>query len=113
VNDDGSFPVESEAFDVCILDNVLEHIERPVKVIDECSRITGKNGGLVICVPGIRGFQWDSDHKCFYDEDRLKRLDSRWVLTGSFSLPFFIQSQAMSKRIKQYCVVAIYRKAQA
>ena len=113
VNDDGSFPAEDEAFDACILDNVIEHIERPERVLDECSRITGRDGGLVVCVPGIRGFQWDSDHKLFYDRDRLRRLHNRWVLTGSFSLPFLVRSEALSKRVKQYCVVAIYRKAQS
>ena len=112
INDDGSFPVEGSSFDACILDNVLEHIERPEKVLDECSRITGRDGGLVICVPGSRGFEWDSDHKIFYEEDRLRRLDDRWLLTKLFSLPFLIRSRVLSRRVKQYCVVAVYRKVQ-
>jgi SAM-dependent methyltransferase len=111
INDDGSFPVEDGAFDACILDNVLEHIERPGRVLDECSRITGRKSGLVICVPGIRGFEWDSDHKVFYDDIRLRQLDDRWSLTKLFSLPALIRSEALSKSMKQYCVVAVYRKA--
>lgn len=111
INDDGSFPFEDGAFDSCILDNVLEHIEEPKRVLDECSRVTGRNGGLVISVPGIRGFAWDADHKIFYDEAGLKQLDHRWSLTRLFSLPAFIRSTALSKSMKQYCVVAVYRKA--
>jgi len=111
INDDGSFPVEDGAFDACILDNVLEHIERPRKVLDECSRITSRKSGLVICVPGIRGFEWDSDHKVFYDDARLRQLDDRWLMTKLFSLPAFIRSKTLSKSMKQYCAVAVYRKA--
>lgn len=110
INGDGSFPVKDGAFDACILDNVLEHIERPRRVIDECSRITGRGGGLVVCVPGIRGFDWDSDHKDFYDDARLRQLDDRWSLTKLFSLPFLVRSETLSKSMKQYCVVAVYRK---
>ena len=111
VNDDGSFPLEDQAFDACIFDNVLEHIERPKAVLDECSRVTGPNGGLVVCVPGVRGFESDSDHKVFYDETRLKHLDDRWVMTTLFALPTIIRSKALSKSIRQYCLVAVYRKA--
>jgi SAM-dependent methyltransferase len=111
VNDDGSFPVEGGAFDACILDNVLEHIEEPRRVLDECSRVTGRKGGLVVCVPGVRGFEWDSDHKVFYGEARLRQLDDRWLLTRLFSIPALIRSEALSRSMKQYCLVAVYRKA--
>lgn len=111
VNEDGSFPVRDGAFDACILDNVLEHIETPKGVLDECSCITSRNSGLVICVPGIRGFEWDSDHKVFYDDARLRQLDDRWLLTKLFSLPALIRSKALSKSMKQYCLVAVYKKA--
>jgi SAM-dependent methyltransferase len=107
---DGSFPVADEAFDACILDNVLEHIEDPAKVLDECSRVTGPGGGLVIAVPGIRGFKWDSDHKVLYGEDALKRLDRRWSLVRLFSIPLIVKSERLSKAMKQYCLVAVFKK---
>lgn len=93
INENDSFPVEDGSLDAFILDNVLEHIERLERAFDECSRITGREGGLVICVPGGCGFEWDSDHKIFYEEDRLRRLDDRWLLTKLFSLPFLIRSR--------------------
>jgi SAM-dependent methyltransferase len=110
IDHDGSFPVDDEAFDVCILDNVLEHIEDPAKVLDECYRVTGPEGGLVIVVPGLRGFEWDSDHKIFYSEGELKRLDSRWSLTWLFSIPLLVKSEKLSKSMKQYCLVAVFKK---
>jgi SAM-dependent methyltransferase len=110
IKEDGSFPMSDGAFDVCILDNVLEHIEEPATVLDECHRITGPNGGLVIAVPGARGFRWDSDHKVFYGEDQLLRLDDRWSLTQLFSIPLFVRNQWLSKTMKQYCLVAVFKK---
>jgi SAM-dependent methyltransferase len=110
INRDGSFPVEDGTFDACILDNVLEHIENPTKVLDECYRATGLGGGLVIAVPGARGFKWDSDHKVFYGENELRRLDCRWSLIGLFSIPLFVRSERLSRAMKQYCLVAVFKK---
>jgi SAM-dependent methyltransferase len=110
INSDGSFPAADGAFDACVLDNVVEHIEDPTKVLDECYRVTRLNGGLVIAVPGARGFKWDSDHKVFYGENELKQLDERWSLIRIFSIPLFVRSERLSKFMKQYCLVAVFKK---
>lgn len=110
INVDGTFPLVDNTFDVCVLDNVLEHIEHPQQTLNECYRITKQDGGLVIAVPGIRGFKSDSDHKKFYGIDELKKLDSRWQLLYLFSIPFVFKSEKLSSGAKQYCLVAIYRK---
>jgi SAM-dependent methyltransferase len=110
INDDGIFPLSDGSYDACILDNVLEHIEHPGKTLDECYRITRENGGLVIAVPGIRGYESDADHKKFYAAEDLKILDDRWFLLSLFSIPFGIASEKLSKTAKQYCLVAIYKK---
>ncbi|HEY4696963.1 MAG TPA: methyltransferase domain-containing protein [Gallionella sp.] len=107
---DGTFPVADGACDACILDNVLEHIEDPRLTLDECYRITKENGGLVIAVPGLRGFESDPDHKKFYDVEALRSLDERWKLQSLFSIPFLFGSERLSKTVKQYCLVATYRK---
>jgi SAM-dependent methyltransferase len=107
---DGSFPAEDASFNACILDNVLEHIENPRSVLDECSRVSKHDGGLIIAVPGIRGFRWDSDHKVFYSEEALRSLDHRWRLQSLFSVPGFIKSEGLSRRVRQYCLVSIYKK---
>jgi len=110
IKDDGSFPIADDAFDVCILDNVMEHILAPQKTLDECYRITGKRGGLVIAVPGIMGFNSDSDHKIFYDEEKLRQLDDRWTLCNLFSTPFLLTNKKLSISVRQYCLVAVYKK---
>lgn len=110
IKEDGVFPVADGAYDVCVLDNVLEHIEDPRQTLDECYRITGKYGGLVIAVPGIRGYRSDADHKIFYDAGALRLLDDRWSLQNLFSTPFGLRSEKLSKYVRQYCLVATYEK---
>ncbi|MEO8342473.1 MAG: class I SAM-dependent methyltransferase, partial [Gallionella sp.] len=112
IGEDGRFPVADGAYDVCVLDNVLEHIADPRKTLDECYRITGENGGLVIAVPGIRGYESDNDHKIFYDAEALRLLDDRWQLQSLFSIPFLFRSEKLSRTVRQYCLVATYRKIQ-
>lgn len=106
----GEFPVAGETFDVCVLDNVLEHIEEPQITLDECYRVTKKSGGLIIVVPGLRGFESDSDHKIFYGVNELTNLDVRWQMINVFSIPFIIKCELLSTHVKQYCLVATYKK---
>lgn len=113
IAEDGSFPEADGAYDVCVMDNVLEHIEAPTQTLDECHRITGPRGGLVIIVPGERGYAMDDDHKKFYGVAELQALDPRWELRGMFSLPLGFVSPALSSRLKQYCLVAVYAKRAA
>ena len=110
IKEDGGFPLAGERFDTCVLDNVLEHIENPKKTLDECYRITRPNGGLVIVVPGLKGFESDQDHKIFYDINKLRILDNRWMLVCFFAIPSLFLSNKLSVRLKQYCIVAVYRK---
>lgn len=110
---DGSFPEADGSYDVCVMDNVLEHIAAPQKTLDECYRITGPKGGLVVVVPGQRGYAIDDDHKKFYDGQGLRDLDPRYELRSLFSLPFGFVSLAMSEHLKQYCLVAVYAKRAA
>jgi SAM-dependent methyltransferase len=110
IGEDGIFPVADGACDACILDNVLEHIEDPRRTLDECHRITKVNGGLVIAVPGVRGFDSDPDHKRFYDAEALRVLDERWALQSLFSMPLYFSSEKLSRSVRQYCLVATFKK---
>jgi SAM-dependent methyltransferase len=110
IQNDGAFPVADGAFDACILDNVLEHIDDPRRTLDECYRITRERGGMVIAVPGMRGHASDDDHKKFYDERALRLLDKRWLLQDLFSIPFLLVLGTLSRSVRQYCLVATYRK---
>ena len=110
IDDDGVFPVANGTVDVCILDNVLEHIDDPEFTLSECHRVTANHGGLVVVVPGIRGYGSDQDHKKFYAESDLKNLDPRWEFLRLFSIPFFIANKNISKSLRQYCLVATYAR---
>jgi len=110
IAEDGMFPVPEKAFDVCILDNVMEHIEESQTTLDECHRVTSAHGGLVIAVPGKRGFDSDPDHKRFYAHSDLRQLDARWQLQSLFATPFGFSSESLSNAVRQYCLVATYRK---
>lgn len=110
IKEDGVFPATDGAFDACVLDNVLEHIESPRQTMDECWRVTRPQGGMVIAVPGRRGFARDADHKVFYGENELEHLDPRWKMERLFSIPTLIRSARLSESVRQYCLVAVYRK---
>lgn len=110
IESDGIFPTADGVFDVCVLDNVLEHLSEPRLTLDECHRVTKETGGLVIVVPGKRGFDSDKDHKVFYELDALSQLDPRWKMIAIFSIPFIFTSKKLSKSVRQYCLVAIYKK---
>jgi SAM-dependent methyltransferase len=111
IRENEAFPIATGSVSCCVLDNVLEHIAHPQGTLDECYRITQAGGGLVIAVPGIRGFESDHDHKIFYDAQALRSLDERWVMQSIFSLPLLFQSDKLSRSVKQYCLVATYKKA--
>jgi SAM-dependent methyltransferase len=112
IDSDGVYPVPDKSFDVCVLDNVLEHLSEPHLTLSECHRITRENGGLIIVVPGLRGFKSDMDHKIFYDSKALVNLDQRWELVKLFSMPFFLKSLKLSLSMRQYCLVAVYKRVE-
>lgn len=107
---DGPFPFIKGSFDVCILDNVIEHISDPGHTIDECLRVTVAGGGLILVVPGQKGFDCDSDHRKFYGQTELVNLDTRLRLTKLFALPSIFKSQFLASIFASYCLVAVYRK---
>lgn len=110
ITEDERYPAQDGEFDACVLDNVLEHIAEPGFVLQECARITRLNGGLIIAVPGKRGYRSDPDHKVFYGEKELQQLHPSWQLTNMFSIPFFVCNKMLSELIPQYCLLAAYQK---
>ncbi len=104
------YPMDNASVDVCVLDNVLEHISDANYSLKECLRITRNSGGLIIAVPGVKGFAFDDDHKVFYDESKLQTLHPEWSMLYCFSTPFIFKSNWLSKHLKQNCLVAVYIK---
>jgi SAM-dependent methyltransferase len=71
------YPFEDNYFDEIIAINVLEHIENPVRVIEELHRITTKNGKVTIRVPyyNSKDMGTDPTHKNFFSEHSLDYFD--------------------------------------
>jgi SAM-dependent methyltransferase len=108
---DDHLPFAAASFDTVVLDNVLEHIVRPQPLLDEIHRVLKKGGGMLIGVPGTRGYASDPDHKVFYDEAGLVSTVQPHGFSHltSFHIPW--RSAALSARIRQYCLYAIFRAA--
>jgi SAM-dependent methyltransferase len=105
-------PFADSTFDSVLLDNVLEHIAEPAPLLDEVRRVLRQGGRLLVGVPGIRGWNSDSDHKVYYDEQTLR---SRIETSGfghleTFHTPLW-GSAWLAKKLRQYCVYGLFRRA--
>lgn len=104
-------PFGDETFDSVLLDNVLEHIEKPSLLFKEIRRVLKSDGLVLIGVPGIKGYESDDDHKVFYDEKKLHvlALKNRFNENHFFYTPI-IKSTFLSKHLRQYCIYTQWSK---
>lgn len=102
------FPFSDSSFEGVLLDNVLEHIEKPNDLIFEIKRVLKLNGIFIIGVPGIKGYSYDKDHKIYYDENKLISYISNFgfKLKTVNHMPF--RSNLMNKYLRQYCLYGIF-----
>ncbi len=49
-----NMPYESEKFDLIIMEDVLEHVNDPEKVMRECHRVLKQNGSIVVVFPSFK-----------------------------------------------------------
>jgi SAM-dependent methyltransferase len=61
-----NLPFDAGFFDGVLLNNVLEHLERPGDALAEISRVLKRGGSLIIEVPGEKGFRYDNTHIKFW-----------------------------------------------
>ena len=103
-------PFDSGSFDNVILDNVLEHIEQPMPILNEINRVITKKGHLLIGVPGRKGYLSDDDHKIFYDEPHLRQVAENcdFFYKKTFYTPF--SSSWLDQNVRQYCVYCLFSK---
>ncbi len=107
--EDGKFPFEADYFDSVTMDNVLEHLDQTEPVFKEIFRVLKPHGFILIGVPGEKGFQADSDHRCYYDEDKLvttmENAGSR--VHRILHMPF--KSTWMNQHASQYCIYGLFQ----
>ena len=68
---ENNIPFNDETFDSILFDNVIEHIYDPYNLINDAKRVLKTGGRMIIGIPGIEHFFYDSDHKVCYSEDQL------------------------------------------
>lgn len=104
-------PFEANTFDSVLLDNVLEHITDPKKLIEEIKRVLRPNGVLVLGVPGLKGQAADLDHKVYYDEASLEALAKKlgFRVNRYMYAPLF-RSGFLSRTLTQYCIYTQWQK---
>jgi len=103
-------PFQDVSFDSAILDNVLEHLVEPDKLLGGIRRVLRPNGTLVVGVPGQRGYATDPDHKVFYDEATLVSAlaTARFGLRRVFQMP--LRSAWLDVRMRQYCLYGVFER---
>jgi SAM-dependent methyltransferase len=110
LSDTGGIPFENESFNSIVMDNVIEHIssEDIDQVLVEILRVLRPGGRFLIGIPGMKGFNSDSSHKCFYSEQGLVDLLSRygWERQKSFHMPIFVPW--LEKHFSQYCIYVLF-----
>ena len=104
-------PFADAEFDSVLLDNVLEHISVPDRLLNEAHRVLRPEGRLLVGVPGARGWASDSDHKVFYDEEKLRAC---MAAAGFSSVECFYtplwRSTWLDRSLRQYCLYGLFSR---
>lgn len=97
-------------FDGAILDNVLEHLERPEPLLAEVRRVLKVRGRFVVGVPGARGFESDPDHKRHYPETALVHAigNAGFQLSRIFHQPF--RSRLLDRHFRYYAIYGVFER---
>ena len=69
-----------------------------------------KAGGVLVGVPGERGYASDSDHKVFYDETTLTATLAAAGFEVNRVLHVPCRSRVLARRLRQYCVYGVFRR---
>ena len=69
-----SYPIEDNTYDYIYLNNVLEHLDKPDKVLVELRRICKPNAIIKVIVPyyNNKGASGSMQHKCYFSDHTFK-----------------------------------------
>lgn len=103
-------PFPDGAFEGAVLDNVLEHLEKPEQLLAEVRRVVRTGGSFVVGVPGEGGYASDPDHKHHYPETTLIRCveSSGFQVSTVFHQPF--RSRLLDRRFRYYAIYGVFRR---
>lgn len=54
-----NIPVDDNTFDIVMLAEVIEHLENPIAVLNECYRVLKKDGKIVVTIPFLNALHAD------------------------------------------------------
>jgi SAM-dependent methyltransferase len=106
-------PFDADVFQSIILDNVLEHIAEPEKLLSESRRVLCPAGRMVVGVPGSYGYTLDSDHKHFYSESQLHARMAKAGFRAIRTLYSPLRSRHLDSTLAWYCLYGVYEKRDA
>lgn len=103
-------PCPDSEFDGAVLDNVLEHLERPEPLLAEIHRVLKPGAKFIAGVPGERGFASDPDHKRHYPETELIRCirSAGFELSTVFHQPF--RSRLLDRHFRYYAIYGVFQR---
>lgn len=103
-------PFRDAEFDGAVLDNVLEHLERPELLLSEIHRVVQTGATFIVGVPGERGFASDPDHKRHYSEADLMRCvrEAGFEPSQVFHQPF--RSRLLDLHFRYYAIYGVFRR---
>ena len=85
-------PFDDNSFDGVLLNNILEHLEKPDDAFSEIKRVLRNDGKLLIELPGKKGFYYDKTHVKFWGKKEIVDFLEKWsfkdIRAKFFPLPF-------------------------
>jgi len=85
-------PFSADFFDGILLNNILEHLEKPDDAFSEIKRVLKNDGKLLIELPGKKGFYYDKTHVKFWNGKEITDFLKKWgfinITTKFFPVPF-------------------------
>jgi SAM-dependent methyltransferase len=102
-------PFEDVIFHSILLDNVIEHIESPILLLEEIRRVAKHDGILIIGIPGEKGYNSDSDHKTYYTEENLIRKITPLGFIHQKTIHAPLKIKLLNKKMRQYCIYCVFR----
>lgn len=106
-----ALPFPDGGFDGVVLDNVLEHLADPARLLAEIHRVLAPGGRLLIGVPGERGYACDPDHKKYYDEQGLLAATQRPAFRPEAFFYMPLKCDWFARRLPQYCLYGVFSKS--
>lgn len=113
------YPLKDKEFDIIYLDNVLEHLDDPMRVMEEVHRICKPEGEVKVIVPYFRSL-WafiDPTHQHFFTVDSFAYYDPDHIICQQygyvktrFKVERIVFNETLTNRLFKKNVIALANK---